>query len=635
MFRFRGCSQLAKNLRAYYTIKSGQAVKDPHQVAKQIYSKIKATGPITVADYMKEVLISPLGGYYMHRDVFGESGDFVTSPELNQMFGEMVAIWFLNEWSKIGSPKPIQIVELGPGRGTLSQDLLRVFDHFGALQSASLHLVEVSPVLSDLQARRLCMKSDNIIDPTSVIYREGISHHGVPVKWYRQLDDVPESFTLLVAHEFFDALPIHKFQKTSEGYREILIDVDPAKEFSFRYIVAREETPASKLFLKSTETREHLEVSPESLVLCKKISERLETNGGLALIIDYGHNGSGTDTFRAFQKHKLHDPLLEPGTADLTADVDFAGLKESASENGGVITLGPLNQRDFLLKMGIEHRFKTLEENAKPEQIEGLKYGYKMMTDKDQMGERFKFMALLPAVLKKIVEKYPDPNEDTEWNDVLRAKGIIPPKKETEITEDQIVSMLEETIEQKTSSGKDLSKLDLDELDELEDSEDEAVLLEYRKKRMAEMQALAERSKFGTVGEISAQDYVQEVNKAGEGIWVILHLYKQGIPLCALINEHMRNLAPRFPTVKFLKSISTTCIPNYPDKNLPTIFIYFEGELKNQIVGPLEFRGPNLTQDEFEYLIGKTGAIETSLKEDPRPAVKDKMFADLASTNDW
>ncbi|GJQ79327.1 hypothetical protein Trydic_g16192 [Trypoxylus dichotomus] len=230
-----------------------------------------------------------------------------------------------------------------------------------------------------------------------------------------------------------------------------------------------------------------------------------------------------------------------------------------------------------------------------------------------------------------------DPNEDTEWNDILRTKGIIPSKcKETEVTEDQIVSMLEETITQKQSVlEKDISNMSLDELDELEDSEDEGVLLEYRRKRIAEIKGLALRSKFGTVLEISGQDYVQEVNKAGEGIWVILHLYKQGIPLCALINHHLTNLAAKYPMVKFLRAISSTCVPNYPDKNLPTIFIYFEGSLKNQIIGPLECRGPNLTQDEFEYIIGKTGAIETNIKEDPRPTIKDKMFADLADTNDW
>ncbi|XP_017777579.1 PREDICTED: viral IAP-associated factor homolog [Nicrophorus vespilloides] len=228
-----------------------------------------------------------------------------------------------------------------------------------------------------------------------------------------------------------------------------------------------------------------------------------------------------------------------------------------------------------------------------------------------------------------------NPNEDTEWNDVLRAKGIIP-QKEKQITEDEIVNMLEQTIEQKQQqNGKQLSDMNLDELDELEDSEDEEILLEYRNKRIAELQAMASKERFGYVMEISGQDYVQEVNKAGDGIWVVLHLYKPGIPLCALINQYMQVLAMKYKTVKFLKSISTTCIPNFPDKNLPGIFVYFEGDIKKQLVGALEFRGPNLTQDEFEYIIGKTGAIQTDIKEDPKPKIKDKMFADLADTNDW
>lgn len=230
-----------------------------------------------------------------------------------------------------------------------------------------------------------------------------------------------------------------------------------------------------------------------------------------------------------------------------------------------------------------------------------------------------------------------DPNADTEWNDILRSKGILPPK-EKEISEDEIISMVEQTVQQKQteSQGKSIGDMNLDELDELEDSEDEAVLLQYRHKRIAELKALAEKSKFGSVLEISAQDYVQEINKAGEGIWVILHLYKVGIPLCSLLNQYMQVLAPKYRTVKFVKSISTTCIPNYPDKNLPTIFIYYEGVLEKQFVGPLELRGPNPTQDEFEYIIGKTGAIPTEIKEDPRPAVKDKLFSDLNDiNNDW
>lgn len=196
--------------------------------------------------------------------------------------------------------------------------------------------------------------------------------------------------------------------------------------------------------------------------------------------------------------------------------------------------------------------------------------------------------------------------------------------------------MLENTIEEKQKTRENqLKSLDLDGLDELEDSEDEAVLLEYRNKRIAELRALTEKPKFGYVREISGQDYVNEVNKAGDGIYVVLHLYRQGIPLCNLINQFMNQISMKFPYTKFLKSIASTCIPNFPEKNLPTVFVYFEGQMKQQFIGPVEFRGTNLTYDEFEFLIGKSGAVDSDIKEDPKQAIKDKMFADLADTNDW
>ncbi|XP_038206546.1 viral IAP-associated factor homolog [Zerene cesonia] len=227
-----------------------------------------------------------------------------------------------------------------------------------------------------------------------------------------------------------------------------------------------------------------------------------------------------------------------------------------------------------------------------------------------------------------------NPNEDTEWNDVLRAKGILP-QKEKEISEEQIVNMLEQTIQQKQAEkDKQLSELDLDGLDELEDSEDEAVIEQYRRKRIAELKLLAEKPKFGEVREISGQDYVQEVNKAGEGIWVIIHLYKQGIQQCALLNQHLKELAAKYPYTKFLKAIAQTCIPNFPERNLPSVFVYFEGELKKQFVGPHELRGTSLTTDELEYLLGQVGAVDTKIKEDPRPKIKDKLFMDLGN-NDW
>jgi len=214
-----------------------------------------------------------------------------------------------------------------------------------------------------------------------------------------------------------------------------------------------------------------------------------------------------------------------------------------------------------------------------------------------------------------------NPNADTEWNDALRRHKIIPDKpKEAEVTEEQIQAMVDAAIKEKTGQ-KDIEDMNLDELAEKEDDdwEDDGLIEKIRQQRMAEMREKSAKAKFGEIREISAPDYVAEVNNAGAGVWVVLHLYRSGIPLCDLINGHMLQLTKKFPATKFLKSISTTCIPNYPDKNLPTIFIYHEGQMKAQLVGPLMFGGMNLAQNELEWMLSKAGAIEGStIKDDPR-----------------
>ncbi|XP_043516237.1 viral IAP-associated factor homolog isoform X9 [Frieseomelitta varia] len=226
-----------------------------------------------------------------------------------------------------------------------------------------------------------------------------------------------------------------------------------------------------------------------------------------------------------------------------------------------------------------------------------------------------------------------DPNEDTEWNDILRKKGIIP-EKEKEVTEDQIIDIVDNTINEKTGrAANDLENKTLDELDELEDEEDEEVLLEYRRKRIAEMKALASKSKYGEVKEIIAKDYVQEVNNAGNDIWVILHLYKPGIPLCTLVNQYLANLARKFPATKFLKSISSICIPHWPDRNLPTIFVYYNGNIVKQIVGAIELRGMKLTEEELEWILGQAKAIPTKITKDPKPKIRDVLFSTLRHEN--
>ncbi|XP_014475689.1 PREDICTED: NADH dehydrogenase [ubiquinone] complex I, assembly factor 7 homolog [Dinoponera quadriceps] len=382
---------------------------------RQLYAKILACGPITLAEYMKEILIHPIAGYYMTRDVFGQKGDFTTSPEISQLFGEIIAIWMINEWRKI-SNGPIQLVELGPGRGTLISDILRVFKKFNLLDKVSVHLVEISPALSQLQAERLCTESrDN--GPTAskketssvMHYREGVTKNGgVKIYWYYSVNDVPRKFSIFVAHEFFDALPIHKFQKTDKGWREILIDiVQETNEEKFRYVLSQTVTAACKVYLSPNERRDHVEISPQCFVIMDYMSQFLWECGGFALVIDYGHEREKSDTFRAFSRHKLHDPLLKPGTADLTADVDFLSMKEIAQKDNRLITFGPVTQKRFLKSLGIDLRLKMLLQNATSAQKQQIESGYHMITDEDKMGSCFKVLSLFPFILKDHLTKWP------------------------------------------------------------------------------------------------------------------------------------------------------------------------------------------------------------------------------------
>lgn len=307
----------------------------------------------------------------------------------------------------------MQLVELGPGRGTLTQDVLRVLSRFGLSADLSVHLVEISPHLSEMQSQRLCFQTAESA-PTESHYRQGETVSGIPVRWYERVQDVPnDGFSVVLAHEFFDALPVHKFQKITddkgeECWRELLIEVGESGEF--RMVAARKETPLLKLFEKTiepTDRRQHIERSFETMQMIEHISVRLEEHGGFALIMDYGHGGNGTDTFRAFKRHRLHDPLVEPGTADLTADVDFGDVKRIA--DGRLCTFGPIEQREFLQRMGGRERLQQLIEDAAAdaEAVATLKSGYEMLTSPEQMGTRFKFFAMFPAVLREHLAKFP------------------------------------------------------------------------------------------------------------------------------------------------------------------------------------------------------------------------------------
>ncbi|RNA40170.1 NADH dehydrogenase [ubiquinone] complex assembly factor 7, partial [Brachionus plicatilis] len=302
--------------------------KNLNPLEKYLHSKIKFSGPITVAEYMKEALGNPKWGYYTKKDVFGVQGDFITAPEISQMFGELIGIWFINEFSilkniyKSHMPECVQFIEMGPGRGTLMNDMLRVLNKDNQ-NSVDLfvYMIESSPFLRKIQIKNLCN-----LEKEPELEKEYDSKHSnrIKITWLTDITQLPhkEAVHFFVANEFFDALPVHKFQKTPKGHKEVLIDFDP-KENKFKFVLSPMTTLNSKVFLKlypDYEKYDHLEISAEAARYIDLITTRLNQYNGSVLIIDYGHDGESKDSFRAFKNHKLVDVFTEPGECDLTID---------------------------------------------------------------------------------------------------------------------------------------------------------------------------------------------------------------------------------------------------------------------------------------------------------------------------
>ncbi|XP_031287338.1 LOW QUALITY PROTEIN: protein arginine methyltransferase NDUFAF7 homolog, mitochondrial-like [Pistacia vera] len=333
---------------------------------------------------MEEVLTNPKAGFYINGDVFGAEGDFITSPEVSQMFGEMVGVWAMCLWEQIGQPKRLNLVELGPGRGTLMVDLLRGASKFKSFtESLHVHLVECSPALQKLQPQNLkCMDEDSTNE--NVEKRTITTLAGTPVSWHAALEQVPSGIpTIIIAHEFYDALPVHQFQRASRGWCEKLVDV--TEDSSFRYVLSPQATPATLFLMKrckwaaaeELEKLGHIEVCPKAMELTNTIAKRIGSDGGGALIIDYGLNGVVSDSLQAIRKHKFVNIFDNPGTADLSAYVDFASVRHSAKEASVNVSVhGPITQSQFLGSLGINFRVEALLQNCTEEQAESLRTGY-------------------------------------------------------------------------------------------------------------------------------------------------------------------------------------------------------------------------------------------------------------------
>ena len=350
-------------------------------LAQHIARLIEETGPITVSQFMGLALSHPRYGYYMTRDPLGAKGDFITAPEVSQMFGELVGLWLADCWMRQGAPAPFHLVELGPGRGTLMADALRAMKSVPGMAAATrVHFVETSPTLRAEQEAR------------------------VPeAQWHDRLADVPEGPTYLIANELFDALPIRQFVKTSQGWceRHVTLAEDATSEhprlaFALSPAPLKDESVIPQA-ARSAPTGSIAELSPASTALAEEIATRIARHGGAGLIIDYGHIRSAAgDTLQAMRGHEFVDPLETPGEADITAHVDFEMIA-AAAKSGGCAAFGPVEQGRFLAEIGIAARAQALSRNATPSQARDIESALHRLTAPDQMGSLFKVLGLLPA----------------------------------------------------------------------------------------------------------------------------------------------------------------------------------------------------------------------------------------------
>ena len=329
---------------------------------------IAQEGPLTVERYMSLCLRH----YYGTRDPLGAAGDFTTAPEISQMFGELIGLWALEVWNGMGRPAPVRIVELGPGRGTLMADALRaarLLPDF--LASASVHLVETSPALRDHQARSLAASP-------------------IPVSWHDRLEDVPPGAAVVVANEFFDALPVRQFVATDRGWCERLVGLH---EDGLAFGLAPE--PQAGLDPPPGQGAV-LEWPQAAIDLSGALARRLAVEGGAALIVDYGYWGPAFgDTLQAVRRHAYANPLAEPGEADLTTHVDFHRLARAAAAEGARVQ-GMVTQGDFLEALGIRARAAALARRATPGQAEDIDRAVRRLTGRgsDAMGEMFKVLGI-------------------------------------------------------------------------------------------------------------------------------------------------------------------------------------------------------------------------------------------------
>ncbi|RVT91305.1 class I SAM-dependent methyltransferase [Sphingomonas crocodyli] len=338
-------------------------MESPAELADRLIARIAADGPIPVADYMEAANII----YYGSHDPFGVQGDFITSPEVSQMFGELIGIWIADLWTRAGKPD-IAYVELGPGRGTLAADALRAMRSQGL--EPPVHFVETSPVLRKLQAERV---------PNAI--------------WHDDVRTLPDDIALtIVANEFFDALPFRQYVMTYGGWRERMVRW---KDDAFGPVPGDE--PAEDRVpdhLHGAVAGSIYETSPVGLEIAQRLARRIARQGGALLAIDYGHEDyDAGDTLQALNAHAYADVFANPGANDLTAHVDFTALGKAA-QTGGARVHGPVSQAFFLSTLGIAARAAALG-RLHPDRMDDIGLAHRRLVNEEEMGTLFRALAMV------------------------------------------------------------------------------------------------------------------------------------------------------------------------------------------------------------------------------------------------
>jgi SAM-dependent MidA family methyltransferase len=345
-------------------------------LAERIAALIGAEGPISIAQFMTIALHDREAGYYATRDPLGAAGDFITAPEVSQMFGELIGLWLAQVWHDQSKPKRPQLVELGPGRGTLMRDALRALKLMPELRTAlDVVLIEASPVLRTIQ-------------------EETLAGCGVAIRWSENFDpDTTQSPLFLVANEFFDALPIRQYVKTERGWCERMVTL--GQNGALTFALAPTALPAALVPANRDGAPNGgvYEQSASGEAIAEQIAHAVARNGGAALIVDYGYDTPGFgETLQAVASHQFAELLVDPGTSDLSAHVDLAALRTAATR-GGAAVFGPLEQGTFLTSLGIVERAEALSRNH----LQSMTTELDRLINADQMGTLFKALAILPA----------------------------------------------------------------------------------------------------------------------------------------------------------------------------------------------------------------------------------------------